>query len=107
MENIPLSSSLLGAVISVILVTYLEEWISNFSKEPVGNGETTAWFRFIDFSQQRLELGMDSFIFTLQTGKQMFHGRLELSYAKLDLRVNWSLSLHEKPYSTQLIQALQ
>lgn len=32
--------------------------------------------------------------------KQKFHGRLELSYAKLDLRVNCSLSLYEKPDST-------
>lgn len=107
-EDILLSSPLLGAVTRDTTVTHLEEWISNFSKEPVGNGETTAWSGFTDFSQQSLELGMDSFIFfTLQTGKQMFHGRLELSYAKLDLRVNCSLSLQEKPYSTQLIQALE
>lgn len=68
---------LLGAVTRETTVAYLEEWISNFSKEPVGNGETTAWSRFTDFSQQSLELGMDSFVFfTLQTGKQMFRGSL-------------------------------
>lgn len=85
--------------------TYLEERVSNFSKEPVGNGERAAWSGFTDCSQQSLELGMDSSnFFTLQTGKQKFHGRLELSYAKL---VNGSLSLYEKPDSTQLIWALE
>lgn len=98
MENILLSSPLLGAVTRETTIPYLEEWISNFSKEPVGNGETAAWSRFTDFSQQSLELGMDSFIFfTLQTGKQMFCGRLELSYAKLDLRVNCSLFCMRNP----------
>lgn len=68
---------LLGAFTRETTVAYLEERISNFSKEPVGNGETTAWSGFTDFSQQSLELGMDSFLFfTLQTGKQMFRGSL-------------------------------
>ena len=88
--------------------TYLEERISNLSKEPVGNGERAAWSGVTDCSQQSLELGMDSSsFFTLQTGKQKFRGRLEVCYAKLDLRVNCSRSLQEKPHSTQLIQALE
>lgn len=87
---------------------YLEERVSNFSKEPVGNGERAAWSGFTDCSQQSLELGMDSSsFFALQTGKQKFHGRLELLYAKMDLRVNCSLCLCQKPASTQLIEALE
>lgn len=90
------------------IATYLEEWISNFSKEPVGNGERAAWSGFIDCSQQSMELGMDSSsFFALQTGKQKFHSRLELSCAKLDLRANFSLSLYEKSERSQLKQVLE
>ena len=53
--------------------TYLEERISNFSKEPVGNGERAAWSGFADCSQESLELGMDSSsFFALQTENRSF-----------------------------------